>query len=82
MTKEQMEMKKAISAGVSDGIVTAAKKINLQKPEPSILDHARMIRDYCKGRNSCEGCSFVYEDELVRCSLEGRPDKWELNDIE
>lgn len=82
MTKEQMEMKKAISAGVSDGIVTAAKKINLQKPEPSILDQARAIGKYCRDRSTCRGCSFVYEDELVRCSLEGRPDKWELNDIE
>lgn len=82
MTKEQMEMKKAISAGVTEGIVTAVKKIDLQKPERSILEQARAIKKYCKDRRTCRGCKFVYEDERVQCSLEGIPDKWGLNDIE
>lgn len=82
MTKEQIEMKKAISAGVAEGIVTAVKKIDLQKPERSILDQARAIEKYCKMRNTCKGCQFVREDGLVRCSLESIPDAWELDDIE
>lgn len=82
MTKEQMEMKKAISAGVAEGIVTAVKKIDLQKPERSILEQARAIEKYCKDRRTCRGCKFVYENEWVQCRLEGIPDKWELNDIE
>ena len=80
MTKEQM--KKAISAGVAEGIVTAVKKIDLQKPERSILEQARAIEKYCKMRNTCEGCQFVREDEQVQCSLESIPDAWELDDIE
>lgn len=81
MTKEQMEMKKAISAGVAEGIVKAVKKIDLQKPERSILDQARAIEKYCRDRGTCKGCQFVCEDGMVQCGLKSTPDAWELDDI-
>lgn len=39
------------------------------------------ISGYCDGRKNCNGCDFKSK-ETGHCMIKGRPDQWEIGDIE
>lgn len=76
MDRKQLELKKAISAGVAEGIIKAQKATT--RPEMSVIDHANAVWEYCHKRSSCNGCLFAIESNTVECALEDPPTMWKL----
>lgn len=81
MTKDMLELKRAISTGIAEGIVTGIKKVEGHKPEPSILDCAKAIKDYCNKQGTCATCMLVDEDNALPCTIAYPPHMWDLNNI-
>lgn len=76
MKKEQLELSKAISQGVANGIMAATRM--QQHEEMSIIDHANRVWEYCHKRGNCNGCLFAIESTTVECALGDAPIMWKL----
>lgn len=81
MTKDMLELKRAISTGIAEGIVAGVKKVERHKPELSILDCAKTIKDYCNKQGTCVTCMFIGEDNALPCTITCSPHIWDLNNI-
>jgi hypothetical protein len=77
MTKENMELKKAIAQGVAEGVAKGIKAATKQ-PETSIIEHAQAILAICMKSNSCDGCPLWGPHE---CAIHWPP-SWDLNENE
>lgn len=79
MTKEQVEWSKAISRGVSAGIVKASK---IQQEQMTLYDHLQAIRKMCDQQKTCYDCPLAVETNEVQCLVQGRiPSRWQLEYI-
>lgn len=79
MTKEQMEWSKAISRGVSEGIVKASK---MQQEQMTVYDHLQAIRKMCEQQKTCHGCPLAVETDRIDCLVQGGvPSRWQLEYI-
>ena len=79
MTKEQIEWSKAISRGVSDGIVKALKR---SQEQMTLYDHLQSIRKMCDQQKTCYGCPLAVETNEVGCLVQSTiPSRWQLDYI-
>lgn len=68
MNKEQLDLIKVISRGVSDGIVTATQKLeSLSTPEMTMENYANILQGNCGKQTTCETCPFYMGNST--CSI-------------
>ena len=79
MTKETLELKKAIRDGVAEGIKQGLSKV--EKPEEKLphdyMGAAKALKKYCNDRRECDGCMF--EGEFEHCKISANlPQHWDV----
>lgn len=80
MNKEQLDLIKVISRGVSDGIVIATQKLESSTSQKmTVKDHVNVLRSHCEDQITCEECSFHTDNTPCRINF---PYLWKLKEIE
>ena len=77
MTKETLELRKAIRDGVAEGIKQGLSKV--EKPEEKLphdyMGAAKALKKYCSAQSDCDGC--IFEGEFGHCKISGNlPQHW------
>ena len=79
MSKETLELRKAIRDGVAEGIKQGLSKV--EKPEEKLahdyMGAAKALKKYCSDRKECDGCMFEgeFENCKISCNL---PQNWDV----